>query len=364
MPRKLPPHVESFTDRHGTRRFYFRRGKGKRTPLPLDPTSDAFMAAYADALAGTTPAKRELRRVMPGTLAALINSYLESPEWRELRKTTQQGYLNRLKHLQDTHGHRAVATMNRAGIIKHVLQPFADKPGQRLSMLKMLRVLIRHALDIEWLMHDPSKGIRRPKIQEVRAWTDSEIATFQAFWPIGTPQRLAFDLMLYTGQRRSDVHRMTWADIAGDTIRVVQQKTGAKLTIPLHRALAATLAKATRDHLVILATQHGALRTVDGFSGWMRDAITQAGLPLDAKPHGLRKAAGRMLAEAGCSTREIMAILGHASLAEAERYTRDADQQGLARNAIRKLEGPNANKPTQTTPAKFGEISKMKGKST
>ena len=50
----------------------------------------------------------------------------------------------------------------------------------------------------------------------------------------------------------------------------------------------------------------------------MRDAIRAAGLPLDCQPHGLRKAAGRRLAEAGCSAREIMAVLGHKTLSEAD----------------------------------------------
>src|SRR5438874_13704467 len=50
------------------------------------------------------------------------------------------------------------------------------------------------------------------------------------------------------GQRRSDVHRMTWADVNEGTIRVVQQKTGRKLAIPLHRDLLALLAVANRDH--------------------------------------------------------------------------------------------------------------------
>ena len=37
-------------------------------------------------------------------------------------------------------------------------------------------------------------------------------------------------------QRRSDVHRMTWADVAGDTIRVVQQKSEAHHTLALRSA--------------------------------------------------------------------------------------------------------------------------------
>ena len=56
-----------------------------------------------------------------------------------------------------------------------------------------------------------------------------------------------------------------------------------------------------------------------------------------AGAHGLRKAACRRLAEAGCSANEIMAISGHATLKELVRYTRAADQARLARNALAKV---------------------------
>ena len=52
--------------------------------------------------------------------------------------------------------------------------------------------------------------------------------------------------------------------------------------------------------------------------------------------HGLRKAAARRLAEAGCTMHEIAAITGHASLSEVQRYTRAADQARLARAAMDK----------------------------
>ncbi|MGB8155195.1 MAG: tyrosine-type recombinase/integrase, partial [Pseudolabrys sp.] len=94
-----------------------------------------------------------------------------------------------------------------------------------------------------------------------------------------------------------------------------------------------------------------------------RDAITAAGLPLECQPHGLRKAAGRRLAEAGCTAHEIMAVLGHKTLAEAQKYTRDADQLRLAGAAITKLEGRKKNRVAQTAPSKFGKMSEPKGKS-
>jgi integrase len=218
-------------------------------------------------------------------------------------------------------------------------------------------------MEVGLLDHDPSLGIKRPKTHEIRAWTETEIATFEDHWPVGSKQRLAFTLMLYTGQRRSDVHRMTWADVNDGSIQVVQQKTARKLTIPLHGKLLEILGTDERKHVTIVNTEYGKPFTVDGFSQWLRNAITAAGLPLDCQPHGLRKAAGRRLAEAGCTAHEIMAVLGHKTLAEAERYTREADQVQLAFEAMTKLEGRTTNRTAQTNPFGLGKTPKSKKKS-
>jgi enterobacteria phage integrase len=364
MRRKLPPFVECWRDRHGKLRVYFRKARGHRIPLPVAIGSDEFDAAYRAALAGQLAVGRH-KHVKPiqGTISALIASYMRSSAYLGLRQTTKVSYSAGINTLRAKHGHRAVAGLTRQRIVTGMLQPYADRPGAALFTLKILRVLIRHAIDIGWLDHDPSLGIKRPKTLEIRSWTDAEIAAFEQRWPIGTKQRLGFALTLYTGQRRSDVHRMTWADVTEGTIRVVQQKTGRKLTIPLHRDLLSVLAVSNRDHPTIINTEYGRPFTVDGYSLWLRDAITAAGLPLDCQPHGLRKAAGRRLAEAGCSAHEIMAVLGHKTLAEAERYTREADQARLASEAMKKLEGRSANRIAQTDSAGLGRTSKTEGKS-
>ena len=72
------------------------------------------------------------------------------------------------------------------------------------------------------------------------------------------------------------------------------------------------------------------------FSESFREWCDAAGLPQRCKPHGLRKAACRRLAEAGCSANEIMAISGHATMKELVRYTKAADRALLARNAMAK----------------------------
>ena len=365
MPRKLPPFVESWLDHDGNRRLYFRVGRGRRIALPLPVGSDEFNRAYQAALAGeVAPMRKAPGSASAGSIAALIVSYKRSEGYIGLRATSKTGYTSRLEHLRVQHGHRSINGLSRERIITGILQPFAGRPGAGLATLKMLRVLIRHAINIGWIKHDPSLGIKRPKTQEIRSWTDAEISTFERRWSVGTKERLAFALMLYTGQRRSDVHRMTWGDVSGTTIRVVQQKTQRKLVIPLHRALRTVLSVAEREHITILNTQYGQPFSVDGFGGWLRSAITAAGLPLDCQPHGLRKAAGRRLAEAGCTAHEIMSVLGHQSLSEAERYTRDADQAQLATGAVAKLEGHKRNKTAQTTSGGLGKMAKTKRKST
>ncbi|WP_261763188.1 tyrosine-type recombinase/integrase [Asaia bogorensis] len=58
----------------------------------------------------------------------------------------------------------------------------------------------------------------------------------------------------------------------------------------------------------------------------------------DLSGHGLRKAAARRLAEAGCTPHQIAAITGHKTLSEIERYTRAADQKKLAEEAMKRME--------------------------
>jgi integrase len=365
MPRRLPPFVECWRDRHGKVRVYFRKDRGARQPLPNAIGSDEFNIAYQAALLGQpTPVRDSFVHAAPGSIAALVVSYKKSAGYIGLRETTKTGYNSRLEALRTVHGHRTVAGLSRERIITGILQPYADRPGAALDTLKKLRILIRYAINIGWLKHDPSFGIKRPKIKRIRSWTEHEIEMYRTRWPLGTKQRLAFELFLNVGQRRSDVVRMTWSHITADKkITVVQQKTGRRLLIPLHRDLLTALSAAKRDHVSILTTMYGKPFTVDGFSQWMRDAITGAELPLECQPHGLRKATGRRLAEAGATAKMIMSVLGHTTLAEAERYTEEADQAGLAEDAVTKLEGHNANKFAQTHPSGLGKKPKNERKS-
>ncbi len=113
----------------------------------------------------------------------------------------------------------------------------------------------------------------------------------------------------------------------------------------------------------ILTTAYGKPFTVDGFSQWFREAISAAGLPLGCQPHGLRKAAGRRIAEAKGSIKEVQAILGHTTLSEVERYTEEADLAPLAESAQIKVEQRFPSKHAQTEIERLGFKAKNERKS-
>ena len=277
-------------------RLYFRRRGSPRIALTGEYGSDEFHAAYARALHGEAgeDIRPKIERAGNGTIAALIVSYKQDAAFTGLRETSKAGYLSRLDAIRREHGHRSVKglTLER---IEIMLAAYDDRPAAKLDTLKKLRILIKHAMKKKWIGADPTAGIKRAKIGEVRSWTDDEIRQYENHWPIGTEQRTAFALMQFTGQRRSDVPRMTWQDISRRTgrIKVHQQKTGVKIEVPLHQNLREVLEKTRHNHVTIVNTEFGKQFTVDGFSSFMRDAIKAAGLPLDCQPHGLRKTMGR-----------------------------------------------------------------------
>jgi integrase len=122
--------------------------------------------------------------------------------------------------------------------------------------------------------------------------------------------------------------------VKGDAIAVVQQKTKEPLLIPMHPELAAAIrACGLSGTTTFLVTQKGEpFASGNAFYNWFTDRARDAGVA--KSPHGLRKAAARRVAEGGGTARQIMAVTGHRTLSEAERYTRDVDQENMARTAV------------------------------
>jgi integrase len=353
LMHRPPRYVQGFIDRHGKPRFYFRRPGFKQVPLPGLPWSPEFMGAYDEALAGQ-PAQIGSVRVKPGTIRALAVSYYNSLGFRSLKLSSQAIYRRIIDALCREHGDKRAATLQREHIVKLMA---GRKPGSANGLLKVLRAMMRHAVETGLRADDPMRDIKAVSVRTdgFHSWTDSEIDQFEARHAIGSRARLAFALLLYTGQRRSDVVRMGRQHIRNDALQVQQLKTGAELSIPVHPVLASIIAETPTHHLTFLTTQLARPFTAAGFSNWFREQCNMAGLP-HCSAHGLRKAAARRLAEAGCTEHEIAAITGHASLRQVEHYTKAVNQKKLAASAMDKVKtGTGSVKPD----ARFDKKSKI-----
>lgn len=335
---KKPKHVHGYIDRHGKARFYFRRKGCAQIPLPGLPWSPEFMAAYQDASSGATKVRASTARIKPGTVDALVHGYLNSVTFSDLAIETKRTRRNILMRFVKEHGDKRAAMLRR----EHILAMFGKKRDRRFAArnwLKTVRALMQFAVDGGLLKEDPTIGIKNisGKTEGYRTWDEDDIAAFEVRHPVGTRERLALELLLCTAQRRSDVVKMGRQHVRNGAIEVRQQKTGTQLTVPIHPHLQAALDRMPPGHLTFLTTSFGKPFTAPGFTNWFREACNAAGLPKGTSAHGLRKAAARRLAEAGCSVNVIASITGHKSLKEIERYTKAADQERMARDGMRTL---------------------------
>ena len=186
---------------------------------------------------------------------------------------------------------------------------------------------------------NPTRDVKPIKVKSdgFHSWSEAEIPQFEARHAIGSKARLAFSLLLYTGQRRGDVIAM-----AANIFATATSMSGSKRPAPssIFRSipeLDAIIATAPAN-MTFLVTEFGKPFTAAGFGNWFRDRCNEAGLR-HCSAHGLRKAASRRLAEFGCTVHEVAAITGHASLREVQRYTKGADQKRLATSAVEKIRG-------------------------
>ncbi len=333
-PMKRPPkYVQAFIDRNGKPRFYFRRPGFKSVPLPGLPWSPQFMEVYESALSGQ-PLQIGASKTKPGTVSAAIVGYYYDQSFLALAPSTQRPLRGILERFRAEHGDKRIALLQRQHIIALLR---SKKRFAARHWLMAIRALMKYAVEIGLREDNPAAGVKLPNLKTdgYHSWTEAEIAQFQAYHGLVTRARLALTLLLYTGQRRGDVIRMGRQHIRDGIMHVRQQKTGIELAIPIHGTLASTIAEAPADHLTFLTTRNGKPFSPAGFGNYFRDCCNEAGLS-HCSAHGLRKAAARRLAEAGCTMHEIAAITGHASLSEVQRYTKAADQKRLALSAMQK----------------------------
>ena len=329
-------------DRHGNVRCYVRRPGRPKFRIRGIPGSHEFMAAYQAALseADTDDNRKKYRTPAKGSFGAVCLAYYASQTFRALDISTQKWRRRSLDQICKKHGHRMVADMRPIHVRK--LRDEKTKGAAR-NRLKALCALFRWAVEEELAPHDPTLGVRlipyTPK--PYHTWTIEEVEAFEKRHPIGTKPRVALTILLYTACRREDAVRLGPQHIKNGRVKFIPAKNEHRanpipVDIMLHPDLAEIIAATKSGHMTFLTTEYGKPFTSNGFGNKFREWCNQAGLP-HCSAHGVRKATATRLAERGAPAHEIMAITGHKSLAEVERYTREVERRKLADAAMARL---------------------------
>ena len=339
MTRLRLKYVHEYRDRHGHLRRYFRKPGCKRVPLPGLPGSLEFMSAYQAAL--NAPPLPNFADHGTGTVGWLVIEFCRSTEFANLKPSSKANYRRILDKLRRSHGHRLVRDLQLPKARKVIEDIGVLHPAMANLTRAVLRRVMEHAIALGWRQDNPFTKVPKYKLGTHHTWTDNEISLYVRRWPLGTRERLAFDLLLYTGQRGGDVVRMRRSDMKNNMIRVAQQKTAKDandyLLVAIHPALARSIQAVRTTSLHLLSDTKGRPITRQSLTRLIRLAAQAAGLGANCVAHGLRKAALRRLAEAGSTTKEIAAVSGHRSLREIERYTREADQARLSQAAVGRI---------------------------
>ena len=342
MPRPKLPYLQTEKTRHGQTIYYVRMDKKeKRIRIRGDYGSKEFKKNYNAAIAGAPlPGAKEHD---PRTLAWLIDRYKKSSAWIHFSAGTRKQRDHHLYKMNKTAGNELFTSISKRTIL-NAMDRRRDTPAAANTFLKTVRGLFTWALDAEYIDTDPTAGIKKVKYKTdgFAPWQLSDVEKFREHWEIGTRERLAMELLLWTGLRRSDVVRLGRQHVKDGIATHHALKNGVDLYITIPDYLNYIIDQSPTGDLAYISTAYGLPRTANGFGTWFRKVCRVANIEKSA--HGLRKTAATLLAEAGGTNKELQAAFGWKSDYESIRYTKSADRKRLSKEAANKrLKGEKNN---------------------
>jgi len=329
------------TSRHGKVRWYVRKPGQRKIRIDAEPHTEEFTRLYLEAFHAEPEEPKRSPLVRPYSLGWLINQYFASADFARLAKATQTQQRSILKRLASENGDRDARTLTSAAV-KAGRDKRARTPGAANNFLKSLKALYVWGIECGHVQSNPVIGVKRLKMGESTwtPWTPEQRAQFCEAHPIGTMPRLVYALAYKAAFRRSDIVTVGRQHMKDGYIMKVQEKTGDPVWVEVSGELQACIDAMPVTGLHLVLTEYGKPFTAKGIGNAMQRWLKAAGLA-DAgiSLHGLRKAAGADMAEAGATQEEIAAALGHSGTKTASIYTKSADRKRLSTQAHAKRNG-------------------------
>lgn len=171
--------------------------------------------------------------------------------------------------------------------------------------------------------------LEKPKIKGFPVADADDIDAFQQCWPLGTRERLIFDLALYNGAARADLAKLGRKIIKDDLLVYKRQKSSITARVPITSELRAVINRTPHISPTFILKAAGKPFKAASLGNQFGEAARKAGMA--SRLHGLRKAFCIYWAENNATTHQIAAMAGHMSLSEVERYTRAADRDRVVK---------------------------------
>lgn len=223
----LPPRMTARTLKSGRIKYYYT-GFGGKKPLGSDLNQ-----------ARIEWAKLENGEDESAKFIAISERWKKSEEFRALAFRTQKGYSECLENLQEAFKAYTLADLQPVDV-----RQYLDRRSRKVAANREVSLL---SVIFNWARErgltngaNPCLGVKRNKERpRGRYVTDQEYDQAIAKAPAFLQDTM--DLALLTGQRVSDVLKMTRQDIQDGRLSVVQDKTGARVRIRIEGDLKVVL---------------------------------------------------------------------------------------------------------------------------
>lgn len=342
----LPRFVVEYEVPKGSGKWfvYFRRKGEKNVRMHGMPGTPEWEALYRRLLAGERPDDKKPRQPVKDTFGWLCQQYMASTKFATLDDSTRRVRRGILNHCMEERPEGTKLTYADVPLTRFTPKSVANLRDAKLGFpdaangrVKAIRAVFSWATlpEVGFLQVNPARDVKSFESGNPNGhhtWTSEEVELFVKRHPIGSKAHLALALLLYTGQRLSDVVRFGRQHEKGEWLKFTQHKNRNRkpitLEIPIRSELRHVLDASPTGDLVYLVTEFNKPFSDAGFGNWFRDRCIEAGVP--GRAHGLRKARATRMADADATVHQIMAITGHTTLKEVERYTKAANQRKLA----------------------------------
>lgn len=302
-------------------------------------------------------AEEQARRLADQVLAASASdadTALKAVARRMLRQKLADGRRDRavaaLQHNLDKHvlpyfgERRDVRTIRRPDLeaFKRELVSQGRAPVSVNNALTAIRQVLKQAANVEELLEvlPHVANVRVPTEGKGRALTNDQVqALLDAIDPRAVEARQFLAFVANTGLRKSEALAMRWGWVSGSVMRIPAEhrKGGAPLSVPLNDEALAILEDRRQNGTKYTGSRKRPLPTGPDARVWIQvkhdearnSAAERAGLG-GVRTHDLRHTYGARLYAEGASVPEVRDLLGHKTMAMANRYAHAYEDRLLA----------------------------------